>query len=408
MRQYKKYFEPLSACPHLDIIQPPITEEHFKQTQAYGRDKKSFGMFRGAWGLVETGLVFKFGVMPMFWAWAISVVERAGYDSSYEIAVSAVFVFSYTMASDIINQPWSLYSQFVIEERYGFNKMTMKLYIIDWIKSQALSIAFGVPILGLIIWVVRNGGPHFYLYAWGTIAVIQLVMMTIFPVLIQPLFNKFTPLEEGSLRTKIEKLAVSLDFPLNKLYVIDGSMRSSHSNAYMYGFWWNKQIVLYDTLLSQTKCEEDVVAVLGHELGHWKMNHTTSNLLISQVLIFTNFFLYGMVMNSDRMYQDFGFGQNAKPVMIGLMLFSMLFSPVEHVISFCMNMLSRRFEFQADSFAKDLGYAKHLRQGLVAISTENKGDLNPDKYYSAYHHSHPTLVERLQALQDVQDAKKQK
>lgn len=299
---------------------------------------------------------------------------------------------------DLINQPWSLYAQFVIEERHGFNKMTMWLYITDWIKSQMLSIVMGGPILALIIWVVRTGGPYFYIYAWAVVACIQIIMLTIYPVLIAPLFNKFTPLEEGSLKTKIEALAAKLEFPLTKLFVIDGSTRSSHSNAYMYGFWWNKRIVLFDTLLTQTNEEDDIVAILGHELGHWKMNHTTYNLMIAQVLIFTNFFCYGLVMNSEQMYTDFGFIGGDRPVIIGLMLFSFLFSPVDHVIGFAMNMLSRRFEYQADAFAKDLGYAHQLRAGLVAISTENKGDLNPDSLYSAYHHSHPTLVERLKAL----------
>jgi len=283
----------------------------------------------------------------------------------------------------------------VIEERHGFNKMTMRLYVEDWLKGQVLSIALGFPVMGIIIWVVRSGGPHFYIYAWITVAIITLVMMSIFPT-IQAWFNKFTPLEEGSLKTKIEDLCTKLSFPLTNLYVIDGSKRSSHSNAYMYGFWWNKRIVLFDTLISQTTNELDVVAVLGHELGHWKLNHTTKGLIISQVHMFFFFFTYGMVMNTSQMYTDFGF--TSQPVIIGLMLYSMLISPVEHVIGFLMNCLTRMHEYQADQFAKDLGYADNLCTGLVAIHKENKGDMNPDHLYSAYHHSHPTLLERLKAL----------
>jgi len=395
-RQYRKYGEPFDSVPDLKLIEPPVTEKEFNSTQAYGRDKKSFGMVKGAWSIFETMLVLYFGVLPMAWTMAGSLVERMGYDKTNEAITSCVFMFSYSIIEDLINQPWGIYFQFVIEERHGFNKMTARLYVTDWIKSQALGIVIGAPIMTLIIWVVRWGGPHFYVYVWGTIAVIQIVMMTIYPILIAPLFNKFTPLEEGPLRTKIEALAASLSFPLTKLFVIDGSTRSSHSNAYMYGFWWNKRIVLYDTLLSQTKNEQDVVAVLAHELGHWKMNHTTSNLIIAQILLFTNFFCYGLVMNTDQMYTDFGF--ESKPVVVGLLLFSFLFSPVEHVIGFCMNMMSRKFEYEADAFAQKLGYADNLRSGLVAISKENKGDLNPDGFYSAYHHSHPTLVERLKAL----------
>merc|ERR1711871_1482976 len=308
------------------------------------------------------------------------------------------FLEQFTMFQTIISQPWSIYFQFVIEERHGFNKMSAMLYVTDFLKSTVLTWVISAPILAAIIWVVKSTGERFYIYMWLVMAGIQILMLTLYPILIAPLFNKFEPLPEGQLRTKIEALAGKLSFPLTKLYVIDGSTRSAHSNAYMYGFWWNKRIVLYDTLLSQTTSDEDVVAVLGHELGHWKLNHTSFNLLITQVLLFSNFYLYGMVMNSDAMYASFGFADHGKPVVIGLFLFSMLLSPFDHCIGFAMNYLSRKFEYEADAFAKDLGYCDNLCSGLVSLQVSNLGDMNPDPLYSAYHNSHPTLLGRLRAL----------
>ena len=382
----------------LSLVKPPVTSETFTKAQAYARDKKFFGIVKSIYSIFQEIAILVYFVMPFFWSWSIKVVEACGLTAEHETAVSIVFLNSFTMFQTIISQPWSIYFQFVIEERHGFNKMSAMLYVTDFLKSTVLTWVISAPILAAIIWVVKSTGERFYIYMWLVMAGIQILMLTLYPILIAPLFNKFEPLPEGQLRTKIEALAGKLSFPLTKLYVIDGSTRSAHSNAYMYGFWWNKRIVLYDTLLSQTTSDEDVVAVLGHELGHWKLNHTSFNLLITQVLLFSNFYLYGMVMNSDAMYASFGFADHGKPVVIGLFLFSMLLSPFDHCIGFAMNYLSRKFEYEADAFAKDLGYCDNLCSGLVSLQVSNLGDMNPDPLYSAYHNSHPTLLERLRAL----------
>ncbi|XP_021887808.1 CAAX prenyl protease 1 homolog [Carica papaya] len=205
-------------------------------------------------------------------------------------------------------------------------------------------------------------------------------------------------LPEGVLREKIEKLASSLKFPLKKLFVVDGSTRSSHSNAYMYGFFKNKRIVLYDTLIQQCKNEEEIVAVIAHELGHWKLNHTMYSFIAMQILTFLQFGGYTLVRNSSDLFRSFGF--DTQPVLIGLIIFQHTVIPIQHLVSFALNLVSRSFEFQADAFAKKLGYSSTLRAALVKLQEENLSAMNTDPWYSAYHYSHPPLVERLAALDE--------
>ncbi|GLT71121.1 hypothetical protein SLA2020_431620 [Shorea laevis] len=257
---------------------------------------------------------------------------------------------------------------------------------------------------------MQKGGPYLAIYLWGFMFVLSLVMMTLYPILIAPLFNKFTPLPDGELREKIEKLASSLKFPLKKLFVVDGSTRSSHSNAYMYGFFKNKRIVLYDTLIQQVtgitvfslsfsvQNDEEIVAVIAHELGHWKLNHTMYSFIAVQILTFLQFGGYTLVRNSSDLFQSFGF--DTQPVLIGLIIFQHTVIPLQHLVSFALNLVSRSFEFQADAFGKKLGYAAALRAGLVKLQEENLSAMNTDPWYSAYHYSHPPLVERLAALDE--------
>merc|ERR1712224_1071969 len=214
---------------------------------------------------------------------------------------------------------------------------------------------------------------------------------------------------DEDLKQKIESLAGEVNFPLQKLFQIDGSKRSSHSNAYFFGFWKWKRIVLYDTLLHLK--HEDILAILCHELGHWHFGHTLFNLCISSAHIFVLFWLYGTVMYSgsfsERVVRDFGFG-DTKAVMVSLMIFMQLYSPTEQLLQLLMTLLSRRFEFQADSFAHRKGRSKALLSGLFQIHEENKGDLNPDPWYSWYHFSHPPLVERLRALKALDEPSSKK
>ncbi|KAL2892127.1 CAAX prenyl protease 1-like protein [Bienertia sinuspersici] len=312
-----------------------------------------------------------------------------GLNAENEIVHTLAFLAGVMIWSQITDLPFSLYSTFVIEARHGFNKQTVWLFFKDMVKSIVLAVVIGPPIVSAIIFIVQKGGPYLAIYLWGFMFVLSIVMMTLYPVLIAPLFNKFTPLPDGELRSKIETLASSLKFPLKKLFVVDGSTRSSHSNAYMYGFFNNKRIVLYDTLIQQCKNDKEVVAVIAHELGHWKLNHTMYSFIAVQHTVI----------------------------------------PLQHLVNFALNLVSRSFEFQvtlfrlryvsgspkrlldhvsikvffveqADAFAKNLGYSEELKAGLVKLQEENLSAMNTDPWYSAYHYSHPPLVERLAALDE--------
>ncbi|PIM99793.1 Metalloprotease [Handroanthus impetiginosus] len=376
-----------------------ISQEKFEKSRAYSLDKSYFHFVHGFVTIIMDSVILYFGILPWFWKRSGEFLVYAGLNAENEILHTLAFLAGVMFWSQITDLPFSLYSTFVIEARHGFNKQTLRLFFMDMIKGIALSVVIGPPIVAAIIVIAQKGGPYLAIYLWAFMFVVSLVMMTLYPILIAPLFNKFTPLPDGDLRIKIENLASSLKFPLKKLFVVDGSTRSSHSNAYMYGFFKNKRIVLYDTLIQQCKDNnEEVVAVIAHELGHWKLNHTTYSFIAVQILSLLQFGGYTLVRNSKDLFQSFGF--DTQPVLIGLVLFQHTVMPLQHVVNFLLNLVSRAFEFQADAFAKKLGYAAPLRAGLIKLQEENLSAMNTDPWYSAYHYSHPPLVERLAAIDE--------
>ncbi|OMJ20220.1 CAAX prenyl protease 1-like protein [Smittium culicis] len=385
-------------------IRSIVTRKAFLEANSYGLDKSSLKLTQSLIDQIKTTLVLCYDVLPAFWNLIGDFMQtRLGYGPEYEITHSILFFIATSFVNSVTNIPFDLYGTFVVEQKHGFNKQTISLYITDFIKTLALTASFGSLILSGLLYTISKTGDNFYFYVMLFMMFIQIIGITIFPTFIQPLFNKFTPLEDGELKVKIEELAARLDFPLKKLYVIDGSKRSGHSNAYMYGFFKNKRIVLYDTLIKQTNLEE-VCAILAHELGHWKMNHVVKMLIISQVQIFVIFYLFSLVIVQQKLYSDFGF--STMPVFIGFTLYQYLYQPVDSVVTYYFNKLSRKHEFEADAFSCSLGYNEHLKQGLIKIHVENKGNLNPDKLYSAYHYSHPPLVERLDAITSSSNSKK--
>ncbi|KAF9115902.1 hypothetical protein BGX27_005783 [Mortierella sp. AM989] len=374
-----------------------VTEEQFLKAQAYGLDKTRFDFVRSIFDQIENTLMIVLDFMPWLWNFSGDVMFKVtGYGSEYEITQSVIFFATMSIFSTIISLPFSLYSTFVTEERHGFNKQTLKLYFSDLIKGYLIGGAIGMPFLAGFLKIIKISGKNFYFYIWLFMVGFQLIMVTIYPTLIQPLFNKFEPLPSGELRTRIEALASRIQFPLTKLFVIDGSKRSGHSNAYFYGFFKNKRIVLFDTLLEHSDNDE-ICAVLAHELGHWACNHTLKMMAFGQVQLFVIFYLFSQFVNDKAMYTSFGF-MDATPTLIGFLLFNYLYSPVESVIGFITNMISRRYEFQADAFARDLGYAASLASGLIKLQLKNLGTMNPDWLHSMYHRSHPELIERLNAI----------
>lgn len=253
----------------------------------------------------------------------------------------------FSLVDLVAGLPFAYYHSFVLEEKFGFNKMTIKLWISDMIKGQALAIAFGVPIGSAFLAIIKKTGQSFFYYLWVFMLVVQISAMTIYPILIVPMFNKLEPLKPGKLKESVEALASKLEFPLSELQVIDGSKRSAHSNAYFTGLPWigKKKIVIYDTLLEKST-EKEVEAVLAHELGHWKMNHTSRLLFISQAHMFYIFALFSVFINNQSLYADFGF-RRERPVMIGFLLFNEILSPTDSIIKLLLNIWTRSMEYEA-------------------------------------------------------------
>jgi STE24 endopeptidase len=399
LRQRNKLHETVRPKAIVDIV----THEKFEKAQKYGLDKNTFGLIKSFVGVLENSAILGYALLPYVWKTSTRFVNDMGYGSEYEITISIVFVALLSFYNLLLSLPFELYHTFVLEEKHGFNKMTLSLFVTDKIKMIGLGVAFGVPILAAFLTIVKWGGEYFYLYVWAFMFAVQMILVTIYPTVIQPCFNKMDPVPEGDLRTAIEALAKSINFPLTKLFIMDGSKRSGHSNAYFFGFCKNKRIVLFDTLVNQTDLKE-VVAVLGHELGHWKLNHTVKMLAIGNTHMLFQFWLFGQVVANQQLYLDFGFV--TMPTLIGFLLFQYILSPVDTFWSFVMNLITRIHEFQADAFAVALGHGDNLGKGLIKLQLENLGNMNPDKWYSTYHYSHPPLVERLEAINAIVSDKK--
>uniref|UniRef100_A0AAZ3PE36 CAAX prenyl protease n=1 Tax=Oncorhynchus tshawytscha TaxID=74940 RepID=A0AAZ3PE36_ONCTS len=397
----------------------------FEKSRLYQLDKSNFSFWSGLYSETEGTLILLFGGIPFVWKVAGTVTARFGLGPEYEIFQSLSFLILATLFSAFTGLPWSIYNTFVIEEKHGFNQQTLGFFLKDAVKKFIVTQCILLPVTSLLLYIIKIGGDFFFIYAWLFTLGVSLVLVTIYADYIAPLFDKFTPLPEGELKEEIESMSKSISFPLTKVYVVEGSKRSSHSNAYFYGFFKNKRIVLFDTLLEDysplnkdgepeidTLTEDksklknkkqgcnnpEVLAVLGHELGHWKLGHTVKNIVISQMNSFLCFFLFAVLIGQKELFMAFGF-YNSQPTLIGLMIiFQFIFSPYNEVLSFCLTVLSRRFEFQADSFARGMGRASELCSALIKLNKDNLGFPVADWLFSMWHYSHPPLLERLRAL----------
>ncbi|KAK9478280.1 peptidase family M48-domain-containing protein [Lipomyces japonicus] len=387
----------------LQRTKPPATlegvieQETFDKSQEYNRTKSRFGFIRSFYSFATDALITVFDGTPFIWGVAGRLMTSiAPLAITGQITQSVIFFLIYNLASTILSLPFALYSTFVIEEKFGFNKQTPKLFITDLIKSQLLTVIIGGPLLAGFLKIVLYFGNSFFYYLWLFALAFQIIAIAVYPVLIQPLFNKVTPLKEGKIKNDVEKLASQLKFPLQDLYVIDGSKRSAHSNAYFYGFPWKKQIVIFDTLIDKFESDQ-VVAVLAHELGHWALSHTTKMLIINQLHIFSLFVSFAVFINNASLYQSFGFAKE-RPIMIGFMLFNEILGPLESVLNYLLSALSRKYEYEADAFAVKLNYANQLSESLIKLQSQNLSSVDADWLYSSYHYSHPILPERLRAI----------
>eukprot|EP00919_Chromeraceae_sp_WS-2016_P076251 GHVR01180228.1.p1 GENE.GHVR01180228.1~~GHVR01180228.1.p1 ORF type:complete len:426 (+),score=48.12 GHVR01180228.1:73-1350(+) len=393
-RQYKRNCDPM--IPH-EVSALIEDKDVYKKSQKYNSEKKLFSIIKSLITFVITWSTILIGWQPYIWNMTIDIVGNQEYYRS------VVFVLINLVIDLVLGLPFEIYYDFVIEEKHGFNKKNAQIFITDMLKSTAIQVVITVPVLCAIIFVINWGGESFYIYAWVVVMALTISMQYIYPNIIAPLFNKFEPLTDLDLKEKIEKLAEEHNFPLTKLFQVDGSKRSAHSNAYFYGICGQKRVVLYDTLLKAE--HKEILAVLAHELGHWYHMHMYQMIAIVSAQVFAMFYLYGLVMYTPSLYTSFKFN-GVEPAVIGLFLFSLVFTPVSHILSVLFTLLVRRNEFMADRFAVRLGYSESLVDGLKRLHKDNLGDLNPDPLYSWFNLTHPPLVERIQAIKKAENNKK--
>ncbi|HOV83966.1 MAG TPA: M48 family metallopeptidase [Paludibacteraceae bacterium] len=370
------------------ILQNIYDEEKYKKQQEYFRTNTRFSMLTSTLSFVIILLMLIFGGF----GWLDNLLRKI---TEHQILLPLLYFGVLFFASEIINLPFEWYDTFVIEEKFGFNKVTPKLFIVDKIKEILLAVIIGGGILAVIIWIYTLTPNYFWLWAWLAVTLFSLIMNMFYSEIIVPLFNKQTPLPEGELRTEIEKFASKAGFKLSNIYVIDSSKRSTKANAYFSGLGSKKRIVLFDTLLNKLTTEE-IVAVLAHEIGHYKHKHTLYQFLISLPVNLLLFFLLGYILKSDIFAQVLGV--TSASFHINIIVFSLLYAPVSLLLGIFSNILSRKFEFQADAFAAQHGYANSLQTGLKKLSETSLSNLMPHPLYVFFHYSHPTLYQRLTKL----------
>lgn len=315
-----------------------------------------------------------------------------------EIVTGAVVIIGVTIISSLIDIPSSLYKHFVIEERFGFNKLTIKLFFGDFFKTLLLSMLIGIPFIMLILWLMDSAGTYWWVYAWVATTSFSLLMVWAYPKFIAPLFNKFQPLEDGEVKEKIENLLSRTGFNSKGVFVMDGSRRSSHGNAYFTGFGKNKRIVFFDTLLKHLTPKQ-VEAVLAHELGHFKHKHIFQQMFISIVFTLIGFATLAWLMQQSWFF--LGLGIQESSTYMALILF-MIVSPIfTFFIDPLMALLSRKNEFEADAFAVQQSSADELISALVSLYKENASTLTPDPIHSAFYDSHPPASIRIAHMQNA-------
>ena len=329
----------------------------------------------------------------------INLIDQLWYGYEHPALVTCIAViFSLSLISSILNLPFSLYQTFVIEERFGFNQTTLKTWLLDLVKTTVLIVVIGVPLLATILWLMNQAGDNWWLYAWLVWMSFSLLMIWAYPAFIAPMFNKFNPLEDASLRERIEALLQRCGFQSQGVFVVDGSRRSSHGNAYFTGFGKNKRIVFYDTLLESLSADE-VEAVLAHELGHFKRNHIKKSLLLSSAISFLGFALLAWLMRSDWFYSSLGV--EVVSTHAALLLFMMIMPVFTYFVSPLFSALSRKHEFEADEFAHSNSDYKALISALVSLYRDNASTLTPDPVHSMFYDSHPPATIRINHLESI-------
>ncbi|HSG68757.1 MAG TPA: M48 family metallopeptidase [Bacteroidales bacterium] len=367
----------------------------YKISQDYTRTNTRFSMITDTASLIAMLLMLFLG--------GFAFVDRLSMGlTDNPIWLALLFFGIIAFVADIMSLPFSVYATFVIEERFGFNKTTVKTFVLDKLKGALLSVIIGGGLLALVVWIFMVSGAWFWVITWGVISGFMIFMSMFYSNLIVPLFNKQTPLPEGQLRDAIEAFARKAGFKLKDIYVIDSSKRSSKGNAYFTGLGAKKRIVLYDTLIEEHTTDE-LVAVLAHEIGHYKKKHTYLGMGIS--ILQTGLMLYILSLFISRPVLSEALGAQQASFHMGLVAFAMLYSPLSLALGLFSNALSRRNEFAADRFAGEQFNANALADALKKLSVNNLSNLRPHPAYVFFYYSHPPLLKRLEALKNLNKIK---
>ncbi len=364
-------------------------KEKYQKSQDYKKTLYKFGKISKAYSLTILLLFFFLDGFLLVDNFARSLFES-------ELLINLSFFGIIFFGSDILNLPFSLYSIFIIEEKFGFNKTTFRIYFFDKIKSWFITILFGGGILSFIIFQFETVGKDFWIVAWVFITTISVLINGFYAQIIVPLFNKQTKLEEGNLKNDIEKYSKKVGFDLSNIFVIDGSKRSTKANAYFSGFGKQKRVTLYDTLLNKLN-DNQIIAVIAHEIGHYKKNHIIFNLIFTTIQ--TGLMLYILSLLIYMPIFSEALGIQSHSFHIGLITFSILYTPISEIFSLIFNIFSRKFEYQADHYAKETFNSKHLIEALKVLSKDSLSNLTPHPKYVWWHYSHPTLAQRIKHLQ---------
>ena len=371
-----------------DEVKDIYDEEKYKKSIAYAKTNNKFDLLSSSFGFLLSFALLATG----FFGWFDLKVHEL---IATEELVSLAFFGLLFLASDVLNIPFQLYGTFVIEEKFGFNKTNYKTFILDKLKGYLLTGIIGGLILYILLKLIHIFGPDFWIYFWVVISAFTLFMNMFYTSLILPLFNKLTPLEDGELKQAIEEYSNKVNFPLDNIFVIDGSKRSAKSNAFFSGIGKKKKIVLYDTLI-ENHSKEELVAVLAHEVGHFKKKHIITGYLLSILQVGFTLFIMSLIIFNPNVSHAMGGSQLA--IHLNLLAFGILYSPISHFVGIFMNILSRKNEFEADAFAKDTYDSVFLQQALKKLSVDNLSNLFPHPAYVFMHYSHPTLLERIKNL----------
>lgn len=362
--------------------------EKYAKQQRYFRTNNRFSLITSTFTTIIMVVMLLTQTFGSIYDYCLSITTNT-------IGVTLIYFGLIFIVYDILMLPFQIYDIFVIEERFGFNKTTVKTFIGDKIKSLILSAILGGGLLSLIVWLYTLLGTNFWWAAFLVSISVMLIMNLFYSQIIVPLFNKQTPLPEGELRNEIEKFAQKAGFEITNIYVIDGSKRTTKANAYFSGMGKKKRIVLYDTLIEELSIPE-IVAVLAHEIGHYKKRHTLQNFIMSGLAMLLQLYVLSFTLTNVTMAEAMGVSQPA--FALSLIAFGILYTPIDLVTGLFMNSVSRRAEYQADKFASDYGLGDELISGLKKISVKSLSNLTPDKLYVKFHYSHPTLLQRIQAI----------